>query len=140
MVEINVSYGETRSKNYNSEKHELSINIFLSEEDLMENPVEQWFYFYNNMLKKAVKEMFGEGEQSEIKTIAYETATDTIQEETTIYGSIIEDTEKAYKILNATGDKMIWMPKRAIKIIKEGEYQVLDWFIQKGFKMEWKNA
>lgn len=148
IKEITISYGEKRSKNYNTEDHHLSITVELSEDELLERPLKDWFYFYDNKLRQAVNNMFAieKNERAlehtevkeEVKTIAYETISK--DDKAIIYGSLIQETEKALKILNPPGERYTWMPKKAIRILADGKYEVLDWFFKKGFEVEWKNA
>lgn len=148
MVEISVSYGETSSKDYNSEKHELSIKVFLTDDQLLERSVEQWYFYYNNMLKKAVREMFGTEEKKEptvfhqpvpkkgkITEIAYEevSAIDQGSADPTnvIYGSVKAETEKALLIVDANASREGWIPKSCLKSgdAKSTKFVVHDWFV-----------
>ena len=156
MVEITISYGETHSKDYNSEKHELSINISLTEDQLLERSVQQWFFYYNNMLKKAVREMFGTEkeiipEKKGVTTITYDTVVEEpiINQETydetanqldkamdptnIIYGSVKTETEKAYLIIDSKGERELWVPKSCLKSgdAKSTKFVVHDWFVEK---------
>ena len=59
IKEITISYGEKRSKDYQSEDHHLSITLHnITEDDLIEHTPSEWFYFYDNKLRKDVNEMF----------------------------------------------------------------------------------
>ena len=70
MVEISVNYGETRSKDFQSETHNCTITVFLTEDQLLERTVDEWYYFYDNKLVKIVDKMF-RTEKKESKEIAY---------------------------------------------------------------------
>lgn len=161
MVEISVTYGETRGKgetrsvDYQSQKHsdsethELSINISLTKEQLLERSIEQWYFYYNNMLKKAVREMFGikekvlpEPEKRETETIAYENTDDSeifhedkgtaVKDPTNvIYGSVKIESEKALLIIDAKSNREVWIPKSCLKSGDKDstKFVVHDWFL-----------
>ena len=54
-----------------------------------------------------------------------------------IYGSIIEEREKALRILDPAGERSTWIPKSAVKKQEDSEFTLHSWFIE---KVEWRDA
>lgn len=157
IKEIIVSYGKKRTKDYQSESHHTGMTLLPSRDDLEERTIEEWFYYYDNKLRKVVNEMFRTEKKiektpfpkKEVQTIAYEN--DTIVEEEIIeeveirdpsgiiYGSAKNETEKALLIVDAKGGKEAWIPKKCIKSgdAKSTKFVIQDWFVD---KVSWGGA
>jgi hypothetical protein len=155
IKELTISYGEGRSKNYNTEKHHLSITVLPSEEDLIERPIDKWFYFYDNMLRKAVAAMFGDAGAVDIAPkvekpavvekviIAQENAKVPNLNEPALekgyyrlrFDSIKSETDKAYLLIYQGREG--WIPKSKIgKIDGKGNwFDVPKWIVEKKFEI-----